>query len=222
MSWRLAWSLVTFRGQVNSRWPNRSKASDGTIGDAAHRNTKSEHNPNGDGVVTAIDITHDPASGANMNRLASELVTSSDSRIWYVIWNRRIWIGGNWSAYSGDNPHDKHLHLSTAQDKARYDNAAPWQLGKGDEMTTAEIDEFISVAYQKIKGAPPTDGEFDFHRKGFRDYGSSWAVKLVQGFKGDDVAWKKYERNLKECAAKVSQNPDTQKVEKIRAIISSN
>ena len=51
MSWTLAPALVQLRQELNARWPGRSKASDGTIGDAAHKARVSEHNPDADGVV---------------------------------------------------------------------------------------------------------------------------------------------------------------------------
>jgi hypothetical protein len=133
--WTLAPCLVTLRAQVNAAFPNRSKASDGTIGDAAHAATKSEHNPDAQGVVRAFDITHDPAHGCDGNRLAAQLVTSRDSRILYVIWNRRIarsypkpgipaW---SWAAYTGPDPHTNHVHLSVVPD-ARATDARPWRL----------------------------------------------------------------------------------------------
>lgn len=134
MSWRLAGSLVTLRNQIDAAWPTRSKVSDGTIGDTAHSTRKSEHNPNAAGVVTAMDITHDPASGADMHEFAESLRASRDPRIEYVIWNRRIfssvktpWI---WRAYSGSNPHTKHLHLSVS---GSYDHLDRWDI-EGDEM----------------------------------------------------------------------------------------
>src|SRR5688572_5430698 len=110
MAWRLAKSLITLRNQINQLAPYRSTASDGTIGDSAHAAVKSEHNPNSAGVVTAMDITHDPAQGADMNALASKLISSGDDRIWYIIFNKRIWEGGSWSPYYGANDHSKHLH----------------------------------------------------------------------------------------------------------------
>ncbi|HKV33547.1 MAG TPA: hypothetical protein VJP89_04485, partial [Pyrinomonadaceae bacterium] len=61
MAWRVAKSLLRLREQINELAPNRSKASDGTIGDAAHASRKSDHNPwvkdGSIGVVTAMDIT---------------------------------------------------------------------------------------------------------------------------------------------------------------------
>ena len=34
MAWRVGASLLTLRDQVNAAWPNRSRASDGTIGES--------------------------------------------------------------------------------------------------------------------------------------------------------------------------------------------
>jgi len=131
MSWRLAKSLETLRTQVNAVAPKRNKASDGTLGDTAHSKVKSEHNPNSKGVVTAMDITHDPKNGADMNLLAQDLI--KDKRTWYVIFNKRIWEAGKWQAYYGANDHSKHLHISTKQDARTYDNASEWSI-KEDEV----------------------------------------------------------------------------------------
>ena len=136
MAWRTAQSLVRLRGQINQAAPNRSKASDGTIGDAAHASRNSDHNPwvrDGDiGVVTALDITHDPANDCDAERIVQALVQSRDSRIKYIIWNRHIissqvqpWV---WRDYSGQNPHTKHFHLSVKSDKANYASVEVWQI----------------------------------------------------------------------------------------------
>ncbi len=163
MDWRLAYCLKTLLGQVNSLYPARSKASDGTIGDAAHAATKSEHNPNAAGVVTAVDITHDPAYGADMHKLAEALIRSEDRRIWYIIFNRRIWQDGVWVPYYGDNPHDKHLHLSAAQDSRLYDKADQWNLNEGGDMTVNEplFRRFWSLMGLDIgpEGRQPTKAE---------------------------------------------------------------
>jgi len=145
VSWRLAKSLDVLRAQVNEMYPNRSKASDGTIGDAAHAASKSEHNPNALGVVTAIDITHDPAHGLDIQDLATKLITSGDTRIWYIIANGRIWEAGAWYPYNGIDPHTNHLHLSTNQLPTQYDNPSQWNLNKKGELTmTPEVEAALN------------------------------------------------------------------------------
>lgn len=134
MAWRLANSLDQLRKQVNSTWPNRSKASDGTIGDTAHSARASDHNPNSAGVVQALDITHDPAGGCDAGKLAELLRLSKDPRIKYIISNKRIaasyatngalpWA---WRPYAGTNPHNKHCHVSVMDDATYYDSIRPW------------------------------------------------------------------------------------------------
>jgi hypothetical protein len=90
----------------------------------------------GKGVVTAIDITHDPARGCDAEKIAEAIRRARDSRVKYIIWNRRIAnsasIGGQpawaWRPYSGENPHTKHVHISVRPTKALYDSTEPWSL----------------------------------------------------------------------------------------------
>lgn len=135
MAWRVAKSLLKLRDQVNAAAPNRSKLSDGTIGDAAHASRSSDHNPwvkdGSTGVVTAIDLTHDPAHGADMHVVSEALRRSGDPRRKYLIWNRRIAssiAGWAWRPYSGSNPHTKHMHLSVQPTKSLYDNTGAWSI----------------------------------------------------------------------------------------------
>ncbi len=136
--WRVAKSLLALRKQVNAKYPKRSKASDGSIGDAAHATRNSDHNPwvkdGATGVVTAVDITHDPASGCDAGALAEAIRASRDKRVKYLIWNRRIvssYKEGNvaawtWRPYGGTNPHSKHVHISVLPKKTAYDSEAGW------------------------------------------------------------------------------------------------
>lgn len=136
MAWRLAKALVALRDQVNARFPGRSKASDGTIGDTAHAARASDHNPNKAGVVTAIDLTTDPNDGANTEALAENLRQQRDPRLKYVIAVGRMFssypAGGvpawTWRPYTGKNPHIHHFHLSVLGDPARYDDPAMWDI----------------------------------------------------------------------------------------------
>lgn len=133
MAWRLARSLETLRAQINALSPNRSKASDGTIGDAAHSARTSDHNPDGGGVVRALDLTHDVGHGIDSNRLAKALIASRDPRIKYVISFGQIVSGAAgpkpwvWRPHTGKNPHNHHVHLSVVAGKAG-DDTTPWDL----------------------------------------------------------------------------------------------
>lgn len=142
MAWRVARSLDVLLHQLNARYPTRSKRSDGSIGDAAHKATVSDHNPDARGVVRARDYTHDPAAGVDIDRLSDELAASRDPRIKYCISNSLIMSGAagprpwQWTAYRGTNPHTQHLHLSVVADD-RADDPRPWNLPmlrNGDDM----------------------------------------------------------------------------------------
>lgn len=133
MTWRPARSLQVLRAQINALAPNRSKSSDGLLGNEEHAARKSDHNPNEAGVVTAFDVTHDPAGGMDGRWLADALVASRDRRLKYIIYARQIisskqqpWI---WRPYNGTNAHLKHVHISVDADPALYDDESPWSLG---------------------------------------------------------------------------------------------
>lgn len=141
--WRVAKALLKLRAQVNTLAPNRNKASDGTIGDVHHcgsASSTSDHCPRitdaGIGVVAAMDITHDPTGGCDAGKIADSLHANRDSRIKYIIWNRKIansspqgsspaWA---WRDYHGANPHNHHVHISVKASKPQYDSESSWTV----------------------------------------------------------------------------------------------
>lgn len=139
MAWRLANSLTQLRNQVNASYPNRNKASDGTIGDAAHSASWSDHNPNAAGVVCALDLTNDPGNGFNAHVLADQIRKDRHPNLKYIISNSRIcgaWTGWNWWPYNGVNPHSKHAHFSVGvgsdgRSQQPYDDTTNWSLVGG-------------------------------------------------------------------------------------------
>jgi hypothetical protein len=149
MAWRVAYSLNVLLGQLNELAPNRNKASDGSIGDPAHSSRLSDHNPDNLGIVRARDFTHDPAGGLDCQALAEKLVESGDSRIKYIIWNRRIWFpSSGWSEYTGGpNPHTTHLHLSVVAD-GRADETTEWEI---NDMTRDQAAQLLYV-YNRLRG----------------------------------------------------------------------
>lgn len=154
MTWRLARSLETLRNQINALSPHRSKASDGTIGDKAHASRSSDHNPwvkdGGTGVVTALDVTHDPKAGVDIQKLADMLIASKDSRIKYIICNGRIVSGSGqkqpawkWRKYSGSNAHTRNVHISVKSAKSAYDSTAAWKVSASDIAEVAPADSVL-------------------------------------------------------------------------------
>lgn len=138
VDWFLNRALSNFRAAVNARYPNRDKASDGTIGDRAHAASVSDHNPDPDGSVDAWDMDTDlngtgrPAT-ADVEALKVVFQAHPSSRYW--IHNRQIATRANgWrrADYTGDSPHLEHVHWNT--DQSRETSDAAWVLPtKGDD-----------------------------------------------------------------------------------------
>lgn len=119
--------------EANVLWPNRSKLSDGTIGDLAHSSRTSDHNPGARNFIHAFDLTHDPGDGVDCNVLTTHLrnrvLAGFEKRVKYIIWNRRIFnpsVSPNWRTYSGTNPHTKHMHVSILSTVAAEYDVSPW------------------------------------------------------------------------------------------------
>ena len=173
MTWRVAYSLDTLLAEINTAAPNRNKASDGSIGDAAHASRTSDHNPwvkrDGVGIVRARDFTHDPAGGLDCQRLADHLATmlatvgprhpalGSGA---YIIWRRRILsrdrASEGWRTYTGSNPHDHHLHLSVALAASGYDSRQPWGWGDEEDPMAQYADQLDRIE-RKIDAARERD-----------------------------------------------------------------
>ncbi len=147
MAWTLAPALKTLRSQINNAWPNRDKSVDGAIGDEAHQNRVSDHNPDADGMVTAIDVTDDDAAGADMRLLAEVFRGTKDARIKYVIHEGRMfssyptssYAAWTWRPYSGLNGHFSHLHISVTQ-AGKWDGSL-WEIIGDDDMALTEEEQ---------------------------------------------------------------------------------
>jgi hypothetical protein len=111
---------VQLREQIDDAFPDRDRRSDGTAASAQHKAhaPKSDHNPDAEGIVYALDLDCDfssdksaPFDFADQLRLSAR----SDKRIKYIIFNKKIaskkslW---RWVTYKGINPHNKHIHIS--------------------------------------------------------------------------------------------------------------
>jgi hypothetical protein len=87
-------------------------------------------------VVAAMDITHDPDHGCDAGAIAASIHASRDSRVKYIIWNKKIAnssaIGTSapwaWRTYTGSNPHTRHVHISVKASKPQYDSESSWSV----------------------------------------------------------------------------------------------
>lgn len=189
MTWRLARALETLRSQVNAKWPNRSKSSDGSVGDTSHSARPSDHNPV-NGIVHAIDITHDPKGGFDSYAFADMLLKKQDRRVKYIISNRRIGSGpqgpgaGVWRKYTGSNPHDHHVHISVVAGPAA-DATDPWTI---DGVAASKaVEAFVPAPPTLTPGSAGPDVEIMQRKLGCAATGkydpkseTEWALRLFQ------------------------------------------
>ena len=145
-SWKLVAGGEALRDQVNSRWPNRDKRSDGTKGDSAHAARVSDHNPNSKGVVHALDIDEDLKGSKNDNLwFADQLIAYArarkpgSERLKNIVYENRVASGtystNYWTWRNGNYGHDIHMHVSFSN-KGETDGMkfnVPILMSKGDQ-----------------------------------------------------------------------------------------
>lgn len=128
MSYTIPPSLKAIIADANRVAPNRSRASDGTIGDLAHQaqGSSSDHNPDARGIVHAVDVTNDPANGMDTwhwgQIVASRMIAGFETRVEYLVSNDgqkdvifHPSVHGNRWVQNGSSPkqeHRNHLHTS--------------------------------------------------------------------------------------------------------------
>lgn len=109
------------REQIDDAFPDRDRTSDGWIGDTRHAARPSDHNPDANGWVRAIDVDRDLSGKAKpdiMPDLADQIRLagkSGEKRIAYVIFDGRIAssrLNWRWRKYTGSNKHNHHCHIS--------------------------------------------------------------------------------------------------------------
>jgi hypothetical protein len=119
---KLSKAAVQLREQIDDSFPSRDRTSDGWIGDTRHAARPSDHNPDANGWVRAIDLDRDLSGRAKpdlMPDLADQIrllcKSKREKRIAYIIFDGRIasskksWA---WREYTGANKHNHHMHVS--------------------------------------------------------------------------------------------------------------
>jgi hypothetical protein len=173
-------AAVSLRTAFNALAPGRDKASDGWIGDTAHQQEVSDHNPDETGSVPihdadrtnevhAIDVDNDlRESDLTMEKVVQFLLgrcrSGAERRLRYIIWNRRIWSASSgWvqQTYAGASPHTEHAHFSFSYDTALEASTVSWHLedipvaltDADKKWITAEIAARITAAMPAIAEA---------------------------------------------------------------------
>lgn len=159
VDWYLAPSLATGRTEVNARWPNRDRTSDGTIGDESHQTRVSDHNPNSRGSVNAWDID---VNGVDIPLILRAFERHPSAHYW--IYNRRIADKDNdWTPtqYTGTNPHTAHAHLSIYQALWAEQDRRPWEIfpTKEEDLLPDERRALMDIRHALTSIDPPEGGD---------------------------------------------------------------
>lgn len=181
-TWRVAASLRIFGGQITElRGTTKTYPTDGTLGDTAHSNRVSDHNPDDDDVVRALDF-HEVVAG-QVDAVAEELRASRDPRLKYFIHGGRIFKSyvdsagrpaWQWQTYTGPNDHGTHGHLSVVAD-SRAEQTHPWQIGATPmaDHPPRNHTEFINA--HKITDKPSWIEVWDTYYPTYTSVKDSWA-----------------------------------------------
>lgn len=148
--------LVALRSEFNTEAPNRDKGSDGWIGDAAHQQEVSDHNPDAQGRVLAVDIDSTGPWPIPFDDYVDFIILQCqndlETRIEYIIRNRKIYQrkhGFEPEDYPGDDPHTGHAHFSARHDHTGQNDEGTWfMLSATDKsfITTTIRTEVAKVA----------------------------------------------------------------------------
>jgi hypothetical protein len=156
---RLCAGGITLRNQINQKWPHRDRRTDGWIGDRKHSERISDHNPDENGIVHAIDIDENFGRGKERNgaaamRLADELLAYAQSalpgakRLKYVVYEDQIASGTykrTWWRWRGRGyGHTAHIHVSFTN--AADSDGSLWPL------PSLARDEIVRVEWAKALG----------------------------------------------------------------------
>jgi hypothetical protein len=156
--------LVALRAEFNSLAPHRDKGADGWIGDKAHQQESSDHNPDETGrtpyedadnidEVHALDVDKDLGSGLDLGDYVSEIrinhMNGDDDRLQNIIWQGRIasrsW-GWGWHTYTGASAHFDHAHFSARYTTAQENDTTYW----GVFMNTADVNRIADAVVAKL------------------------------------------------------------------------
>lgn len=152
MSWKLSAAAERLRAEINTLFPGRDKKSDGSVGDTSHSRRASDHNPDENGWVRAIDVDEDVwgkdgADPVMANQLVRRLIEigKKDKRLSYIIFEGFIWsatYGWKKQDYNGVNEHNHHIHISFT--KAGDTDGSPFGL-------VADMKDEVKAAAPAVK-----------------------------------------------------------------------
>jgi hypothetical protein len=176
MAWTVVPCLDELRDQLNYSFPNRDKTSDGSIGDYAHSQGSSSHNPDdtshdnaewdGDSdtkqEVRARDFDKDLGHpDVSMEDVVQHLVKYCRSgTFWwirYIIYNGRIWSSTYDFAtrtYTGSNNHAHHAHVNSQFNQSSDNETGCDYRLEEIVLSDADIEKIANKVWAKVLTNP--------------------------------------------------------------------
>lgn len=161
--WILIASLKRLMADFTVLAPDRDHASDGSIGDTAHQDEVSDHNPDETGAVPIHDAdkineVHALDADVDLRRpgLSMRMVvdhiwarceSGAEERLRYIIFDHQIAEASNgwqWRPYTGADPHTGHAHFSAQYVTALEADTRSWTLEDIPVALTADDKKWIS------------------------------------------------------------------------------
>lgn len=145
--------LVQLRYEFNVLNPARDKGADGWIGDTAHQTRVSDHNPDSQGRVLAIDIDVTGPWPDNSTLLMfvqfilDRCRSGVETRLEYIIFQGKIYTRDNqWhtSTYTGTDQHTNHAHFSARHDHVGQNVTTSWNIEEVVMPTPAEYAQAVA------------------------------------------------------------------------------
>ncbi|MEV6348578.1 hypothetical protein [Actinoplanes sp. NPDC051851] len=164
--------LVQLRTELDALNPDRDRASDGWIGDAAHQARVSDHNDDESGAVPihdadtmhevhALDVDPD---GLPMDEIVAGILarcrSGAEDRLRYIIWWGWIYEASNgWKqrAYTRSDNHHGHAHFSASYTTKYEADTSPW-LTEVPLLTDADKAWLTGQIKAQVIAALKTDG----------------------------------------------------------------
>jgi hypothetical protein len=204
--WILIACLKQLFAEFDQLAPNRDRASDGSIGDTAHQHEVSDHNPDETGSVPihdadsinevhAVDVDDD-LGVVPMETVVQFLLercrAGAETRLRYIIYNRRIWEADNgWAqrVYTGSSPHTEHAHFSASYVTAREASTASWHLEDIPVALTADDKKWITAEIAKVMTTPVEVGTEEWQASSAIGYGARKTFELQRDMPSvDEIA----------------------------------
>jgi hypothetical protein len=201
--WRLAKSLIVLTSEIEYLFPDTTVWD---IGDKAHQDSWSDHNPNECcDVVCAVDVL--PDRGLNLAKFVAHLVANPHPNLRYVIFNELIYKRKNGfkpEPYYGVNKHKKHAHVSVGngpdgRSTSNYDSTATWDIDDLGSAPKPPKPSKPSTGTKKLGDKMPTikRGNKGSRVRMLQGLLIAWGYKLkVDGIFGDktDEALRDFQR----------------------------